>query len=382
MTIESTESAVQQPDQKKPQRRQLSDRAIVNLFIWPALILLIAMNVFPLFYSLYLGFTDYSAITRQQPQWVAFENFSKILNDELLWKYFATTGRFALLSVGLQTIVGFSLAMLVNHKFKGSGLLTTLILIPMMISPVVVGLFWKLMYNPTFGFFNLLIGYTKFLFIAFFIASIFAAYFLLKRYISNKKIYLLITGILFGVVGIVGLLAYFSDYSLFGFLSGFFNPSTAPYMLASRFAGTPIPGMALWAVVIVDVWMWSPFVMLLVLSGLKAIPDYLYEAAAIDRASSWFQFWRITLPQVAPLLLIAILFRTIEAFKAFDLVMGMTGGGPGDQTELISVNLYRQAFLGQWRTGRASALAYIILIIIIAVSNLYIRYLNQMKGED
>lgn len=122
--------------------------------------------------------------------------------------------------------------------------------------------------------------------------------------------------------------------------------------------------------------------MLLVLSGLKAIPDYLYEAAAIDRASSWFQFWRITLPQVAPLMLIAILFRTIEAFnKSFDLVMGMTGGGPGDETEVVVVNLFRQAFQGQWRTGQASAVAYIILIIIIAISNLYIRYLNNLKGE-
>lgn len=121
--------------------------------------------------------------------------------------------------------------------------------------------------------------------------------------------------------------------------------------------------------------------MLLTLSGLNAIPEYLYEAAAIDRASPWFQFWRITLPQVAPLLLIAVLFRSIEALKSFDLVMGMTGGGPGTQTELIAVNLYRQAFLGQWQTGRASALAYIILIIVIAVSNLYIRYLNSIKGE-
>lgn len=142
-----------------------------------------------------------------------------------------------------------------------------------------------------------------------------------------------------------------------------------------------MPGLALIAVVIVDVWMWAPFVMLLVLSGLKAIPDYLYEAAAVDRASSWFQFWRITLPQVAPLLLIAVLFRTIEAFKGFDLVMGMTGGGPGVQTELISVSLYRQAFLGQFRTGPASALAYIILIIIVAISNLYIKYLNKSKGR-
>jgi multiple sugar transport system permease protein len=299
--------------------RHLSNRAIVNLFIWPTLLLLIAMNVFPLFYSLYLGFTNYSAIARQAPVWVGFQNFSNILNDKQLWEYFATTGRYALMSVSLQTLVGFGLAMLVREKFKGGGILTTLILIPMMISPVVVGLFWKLMYNPTFGFFN--------------------------------------------------------------FLLGFGDPSNAPDWLASRFAGQPMPGLALFAVVIVDVWIWAPFVMLLVLSGLKAIPDYLYEAAVVDRASTWFQFWRITLPQVAPLLLIAVLFRTIEAFKSFDLVMGMTGGGPGSQTELIAVNLYRQAFLGQFRTGPASALAYIILIIVIAISNLYIKYLNQSKGE-
>jgi multiple sugar transport system permease protein len=303
----------------KIRQRHLSNRAIVNLFIWPTLLLLIAMNVFPLMYSLYLGFTNYSAIAQKAPVWVAFQNFSKILNDKNLWQYFATTGRYALMSVSLQVLVGFGLAMLVREKFKGGGILTTLILIPMMISPVVVGLFWKLMYNPTFGFFNFLLGLS--------------------------------------------------------------DPSKSPDWLASRIGGQPLPGLALLAVVIVDVWMWAPFVMLLVLSGLKAIPDYLYEAAAVDRASSWFQFWRITLPQVAPLLLIAILFRTIEAFKSFDLVMGMTGGGPGVQTELISVDLYRIAFLGQFRTGMGSALAYIILIIIIAISNLYIKYLNQSKGE-
>ena len=305
--------------QPRRQRRELSDRAILNLFIWPTLILLIAWNLFPLIYSLFLSFTDYSAIANKAPTWVGFQNYADILSDPQMWKYFATTGRYALVTVGMQTILGFSLAVLVQEKFKGSGLVTTLILVPMMLSPVVVGMFWKLMYNPSFGYFN--------------------------------------------------------------FLLGFRNPSTAPEMLAGRFAGQPVPNLALWAVALVDIWMWTPFVMLLVLSGLKAIPDYLYEAAVIDRASSWYQFWRITVPQVMPLLMIAILFRTIEAFKSFDLVMGLTGGGPGDQTELIAVNLYRQAFLGQWRTGRASALAYIILIVIIAISNLYIRYLNQAKED-
>jgi multiple sugar transport system permease protein len=125
--------------------------------------------------------------------------------------------------------------------------------------------------------------------------------------------------------------------------------------------------------------MWSPFVMLLCLAGLSAIPDYLYEAAEIDRASAWYTFWRITLPQTAPLLLIAVLFRTIEAFKTFDLVMGLTQGGPGDSTELVAVNLYRTAFLGRWDTGRASAFAYIVLVIIVGVSNIYVKYLNRIK---
>jgi len=319
----STVTDTQTIDPKKslqPQRRRdLSDKAIRNLFIWPTLILLIAINVFPLIYSLYLSFTDYSAISNEQPGWIAFENFSRVLGDERMWEFFSTTGQYVFFSVLLQLILGFALALLVRDKFFGSGLVTTLILVPMMLSPVVVGLFWKLMYNPTFGYVNYMLGFS--------------------------------------------------------------NPSMAPDWLASRFAGEPTPGLALWAVIFVDVWMWTPFVMLLILSGLKAIPDYLYEAAAIDRASSWFQFWRITLPQVAPLMTLAILFRTIEAFnKSFDLVMGMTGGGPGTQTEVIAVTLYRQAFQGQWQTGRASALAYMVLIIIIAISNLYIRRLNSMKS--
>jgi multiple sugar transport system permease protein len=119
--------------------------------------------------------------------------------------------------------------------------------------------------------------------------------------------------------------------------------------------------------------------MLLCLSGLRAIPDYIYEAAAVDRASAWRQFWKITLPSVAPLLTLAVLFRTIEALKAFDLVMGLTGGGPGNATETVSVGLYRMVFQGQARTGMASALAYIMLIVIIGVSNVYIWYLNRMK---
>lgn len=280
------------------------------LFIMPTMVILVLMNIYPLFYSLYLSFTEYSVISATAPKWVGLQNYMEILNSGAFWEHFAITGRYALFSVGLQMIVGFGLAMLLKEKFRGSGLLTTLILVPMMLSPVVVGLFWRLMFNPSYGIVNYLLGFT--------------------------------------------------------------DPSTAPAWLSS-------PELALWAIIIVDVWMWSPFVMLLALAGLSAIPAYLYEAAAIDRAGPWFVFRRITLPQVMPLLLIALLFRSIEALKQFDLVMGITGGGPGDSTETVSVTLYRLAFQGQFDTGLSSALAYIVLIVIVAVSSLFIRQLQHAK---
>jgi multiple sugar transport system permease protein len=303
------QSVTTQPPNTPSRQRNLSDKALQRLFLWPTLLLLITINIFPLFYSLYLSFTDYRATSDDPPVWVGLKNYSDILNDEQLWTYFQNTGRYVVLSVGLQTAAGFGMALLLRKQFKGSGLITTLILIPMMCSPVVVGLFWKLMYNPGFGLFNFLLG---------------------------------------------------------------FAPGRGPDWLASK-------DLAMWAVVFVDVWMWSPYVMLLCLAGLSAIPDYLYEAAEIDRANWFYTFWRITLPQVAPLLLIAVLFRTIEAFKTFDLVKGLTNGGPGDATELVAITLFRLAFEGQYNTGKSSALAYIVLVIITGVSNVYVKYLNQIK---
>lgn len=120
------------------QQRQVSERSIQ--FIAPTLILLILFNIFPLFYSLYLSFTDFSVIERETSIWVGFANYGRLLNDEQMWQYFATTGRFAFLSVGLQTVIGFALAMPLREKWRGGGIITALILILMMLSPVVVGL--------------------------------------------------------------------------------------------------------------------------------------------------------------------------------------------------------------------------------------------------
>ena len=94
----------------------------------------------------------------------------------------------------------------------------------------------------------------------------------------------------------------------------------------------PAAGRTLVSLIVVDTWQWTPFIMLIALAGLTAVPNYLYEAAEMDRTSEWFKFRRITLPLVWPLLLIAVMFRAIKAFRLFDLLYILTGGGPGGAT--------------------------------------------------
>ena len=147
-----------------------------------------------------------------------------------------------------------------------------------------------------------------------------------------------------------------------------------------RFVMLGTPAGAIMGIVIADAWMWSPFVMLLVLAGLVSVPKYLYEAAEIDRASSWRTFWTITFPYIKSLLLLAILFRTIETFKLFDIVYIITEGGPGSSTETIAVYLYRVAFQF-FRTSQSSALAYIVLFIVVVLTNLYLYSVNRRAQE-
>ncbi|MES0447711.1 MAG: sugar ABC transporter permease [Desulfobacterales bacterium] len=286
-------------------RRGLSDLAIRNLFVIPTIVFLILINIFPLFYSLILSFADYSAISGKSPDFIGIQNYREILHDPHIWESLYITMKYVIISVSGQLVVGFGIALLLNRAIPFKGTITTLLMLPMMMSMAIVGLFWKLLYSPSWGIINYLLGLEKFV------------------WISNPK-------------------------------------------------------MALLAIAITDIWMWSPFVMLLSLAGLSAIPQHLYEAAAIDRASRWFTFRRITLPLVTPLLLIAVIFRTMEAFKTFDLAFIMTGGGPGTATEMISIKLYNMAF-PQWQTGKSCALAYILLIMIIGISNIYIKYLNKAK---
>ncbi|MEL6990396.1 MAG: sugar ABC transporter permease [Pseudomonadota bacterium] len=292
--------------------RGLSDRAIAWIFVAPTIFLLLAINIFPLIWTIQLSFTNYKAnrIGREVKN-IGLRNYERILTDSDIWLNMQATAHFLFWTITLQVIIGFFLAWLIHRNFKGNAFWTTVIVLPMMLSPAVVGNFWKFLYQPQIGLFNYIVGF--------------------------------FTG---------------KDPSSFEMLG---SVQLAP-----------------WSIVIVDTWMWTPFVMLICLAGLRSIPDYIYEAAEIDRASKFRQFWTITVPMVLPFLMLAVLFRGIENFKMFDLVVQLTGGGPGSTTELTSINLKREAF-EKWRTGYASAYAIILFVTVFGLASIYVKALNKVK---
>lgn len=292
----------------------LSDRAIAWLFVGPTILLLLAINIFPLLWTINLSFTNFKANRLNRAvEYIGFRNYQRILSDSDIWLSMQATAHFLFWTLCLQILLGFTLAWLINKKFRGNDLWTTIIVLPMMLSPAVVGNFWTFLYQPQIGLFNYII--------AFFTGA---------------------------------------------------DPSSFEMLGSVR--------LAPWSIIIVDTWMWTPFVMLICLAGLRSIPAYIYEAAEIDRASKLRQFFTITIPLVLPFLMLAVLFRGIENFKMFDLVVQLTGGGPGSTTEMASINLKREAF-EKWRTGYSSAFAVILFVTVFGLASIYVKALNKVKAR-
>jgi multiple sugar transport system permease protein len=290
----------------------MSDRAIAWLFITPTIVLLLAINIFPLLWTVYMSFTNYKA----NMGWVKYrsvgiDNYLDILTDPDIWTAMQTTAHFVFWSILFEVLIGFGLALLINRKFRSHSLWTTVILLPMMLSPAVVGNFWTFLFQPQIGLFNYIVGF-------------------------------------------------------------FSGADPGSFQMIGDVKLAP------WTIVLVDTWMWTPYVMLICLAGLRSIPDYIYEAAEVDRASKWRQFWSITLPMALPFIMLAVLFRGIENFKMFDMVNLLTGGGPGSTTEVASITLKREAF-EKWRTGFSSAFAIILFVTVFGLANIYVKALNRVK---
>ena len=140
------------------------------------------------------------------------------------------------------------------------------------------------------------------------------------------------------------------------------------------------PKVALFSILMTDVWQWTPFLMLIVLAGLQSVPQELYEAAEVDGASPWQTFWRITLPLLLPVIIIGILIRAMDSFKLFDIIYLVTGGGPGNVTETISFYTYLQGFKF-FSLGYTAAMAFIQLIVITVIAQIFLRFQKRGRGE-
>jgi multiple sugar transport system permease protein len=279
-------------------------------FVGPALVLLVAFNIFPLFSNIYFSFTN-AEVDLFNVKGVGGENYGTVFNKPSYGQAIRTTAVFTAVVVAVELLLGFCLALCLREAFRGRDVVITLLLIPMMLCPLVVALFWKLILNSNFG-----------------------LLFLTLR-------------------------------------DGLGLGDATPLILEK---------MPLLAIIIVDVWMWTPFMMLIALAGLNSIPKYIYEAAEIDRASRWTVFRRITLPMCAPILLLAVLLRVTDALKQFDLVMALVGENVSE-TQTLSVLMYQRAIAGR-QVGEGAAYGFVILVAVIALSTLFTRYIDYIQRKQ
>jgi multiple sugar transport system permease protein len=278
-------------------------------FVAPALAILCLANVLPLLWSIGISFFRFRADRlHTAPRFLGVDNYLDLMSDPDIWEHFINTVTMIASSVSVQLVVGALLAFLFHRPFPGRRLVLMLVLAPMLLSTVVVGTFFSLFYDPTFG-----------------------------------------------------------------IVSAFVRPFTG-----APFAPLGTPTSAVTSLIVADAWMWSPFVMLMLLAGLEGVPLFLHEAAQIDRASPWRRFWTVVFPAIRGVLLLALLFRTIESFNMFDLIYTITNGGPGTSTESISTEIYDTAFV-LFETGRASALGNISVFVVIVLTRLYFQAIQLRK---
>jgi multiple sugar transport system permease protein len=183
---------------------------------------------------------------------------------------------------------------------------------------------------------------------------------------------LVLTPMLLSTVAVGTFFNLFYDPT-FGFVSALVRPFTG-----APFVPLATPTSAMLSLIVADAWMWSPFVMLMLLAGLESVPLHLHEASEIDRASLWRRFRTVIFPSIRGVLLLAVLFRTIESFNTFDLVYTITNGGPGTSTETVATQTYGTAFV-LFESGRASALGNISLFVIIVLTSLYFQVVRRRQ---
>lgn len=281
----------------------------VLLLLGPCVVYLIAFSLFPLVYSLWISFTDLRAAD-SSGSFIGLANYAELLSDEFFWNASINTAVMVGAAVTIQVVLGTALALFFNLHLRGSWLIRGALILPMLLTPIVVGVMWRALLNPDWGIVN-------------------------------------------WALGLVGI-----------------DP---PNWLGST-------EWAIRTLILVDVWQWTPFVFLIVFARLQSLPRDVFEAAEVDGAGRMGMLSRITLPLLLPAITFAAIFRAIDAFRSFDLVYGLSYGGPARSTTTLSFLAFQNGFQFQ-NYGYAAATAYVMVIALIVATTILLRRVRVRRAD-
>ncbi len=288
--------------------RPENTRRTLVLFLGPCVLYLLIFAIYPLVHSLRLSFTDLTAAAGTG-RFVGLENYRFLFSDPQFWNAAMNSAIMVGLGVTIQVVAGVALAMFFNLNLRGAWIVRGILILPMLMTPIVVGVMWRALLNPDWG--------------------------LVDWAITS-----------------IGL--------------------SPPDWLGSV-------RMAIVTLVLVDSWQWTPFVFMIVFARLQALPQDVFEAAEVDGAGPWTTFRRITLPMLMPAIVFAAVFRAVDAFRAFDLIYGLSYGGPARGTTTLAFFAFQNGFQFQ-NYGYAAAVAYAMLIVLAVGTTVLFRFLSLRRG--
>lgn len=286
--------------------RSRSERRLGWLLCAPAVVAMLAVTAYPIFYAIILSVQQIDLRFPDEGGFVGFDNYWAVLSSKLWWTDLFNTVFLSIISVSVELVLGMIIALVMHRAIFGRGAVRTSVLIPYGIVTVVAAFSWQFAFAPDTGFVNNL-----------------------------------------------PLIA--DDKDWFG----------------ERFSSFAV-------IIMAEVWKTTPFMALLLLAGLTTIDEGLYEAAKVDGANAWQRFVKITLPLMKPAILVALLFRTLDAFRIFDTIFIMTAGA--QSTESVSILGYNQ-LISRLNLGLGSAVSVLIFFCVLIISFIFIRGFGTRMSE-
>ncbi|WP_230395358.1 carbohydrate ABC transporter permease [Plantactinospora alkalitolerans] len=280
------------------------------LFAAPAMVFVGALIIFPLAWTLYLSLTDAEGSVRAESEFIGFANYLEVLSDtDRFWPAVLRTFGFTGVALFFEVVLGMAVALLLWRPFRGEKWVRVAILMPLVATPVAVGMMWRLIFDPNIGMANQLLGW-------------------------------------FGI-------------------------GPQPW-LAGQHSALP-------TTIFIDVWQWTPMVVLILLAGLTSLSNEPDEAARVDGANAWQRFRHITLPLLMPTVIVAILLRGIDALKTFDILYATKGRGGGSFHEVETLNVYAYGLSFDYNEYGVSSTVLIIFFLII-IGSMWALTSRRKKG--